>query len=233
MAEDSRKAVDRLVKLFVLPTAIIVLILLFIFPSFQRAGILYLAAASLTLVIYKTVILPGRKRKGEVIGVKKNLLTGGAYGLLLSGGFIFLSWVSPAFTIGVPPVPASAADQIKGFIVIILAPIMEESLFRGALLSLFLNYYGMPFWQANLLQGGLFSGTHLLAYGVFLEQLDKLTEVFGQVAAISGLFIAAFVFAVIAGIIVHKWKNLFTTIIGHGGINTWVFTFVLGLVTFG
>ena len=234
MGESPEKTVNRLIMWFLAPLSLLVVILMFIIPSFQRAGILYLATAVLCFIFYQTVILPKKKRlKAEIFGVKKNIFSGVFQGLLTAGAFIFLSYASPAFTIGVPPVPASAADQVKGFIVIVLAPVMEEAFFRGALLSLLLHVYGLPFAVANLIQAGLFSLTHLLAYGVFLEQLSSLSQVFGQVQAISGLFLAALVFGVVAGFVARKTVNLTPGGVAHGVINAYIFTFVLGAVTFG
>ena len=67
------------------------------------------------------------------IGIDQNFVKDGLIGAGIGIGFILLSLITPAIAIGFPSVPASATGTFKFLVIVIIAPILEELLFRGVL----------------------------------------------------------------------------------------------------
>ena len=102
--------------------------------------------------------------------------------------------------------------------VVLLAPLIEEAVFRGILLPFLVTGLNMDLWFALVLQAGAFSVAHLSAYaGVELASFS-LQSVF----AVTGAFISAFIFGVVIGYFAFTRKNYLVGVLPHAMINFWL-----------
>lgn len=206
-----------LIKFFLFPFMIINGLIMTVVPEYRFAGLIYLILGGFAWVIYYTP-----EFQDTLIGIKRktiwiSILTGLGIGI----GFFLINKLNPAFSIGIPSLPISISSNIKWFIIIIIAPIIETILFDGALLSALMDLYGLNIHYANSIKSTIFAGHHLLSYGILLGCLQKWSEIFGQVTAISGLLIAAFTASMCFGYVVRAngIRNLLAAMIVHGIIN--------------
>jgi len=151
-------------------------------------------------------------------------------GIPIALGFILLNYINSAFSIGAPSLPLALSDQVRAAILLVFAPIIQESVFRKIIIERLMNRYNMSFWKSNGLQAALFASYHFLSYGILLKYIETVSELIGTFGAVSGLFITAFAFGLIAGYVKHKTDNLAPGIIAHSGINgyLWGAGFVIG-----
>ena len=129
------------------------------------------------------------------------------YGIGIGILFIFLNIISPAVSMGLPPLPASVADMDKYLVVGFMAPVFEEIAFRGALFGVLIAMAGI--FPAMLVTSAVFSLYHWSVYGL------------GQTAG----FIGAFIFSLMACWIVYKrglGRGLLTAIIVHAIFNVYL-----------
>lgn len=126
-------------------------------------------------------------------------------GLGIGFVFLFLNYFVPKFSLvlGVPDVPYSLGDFGKFMVIVIIAPIMEELLFRGVLTH-FLSVLTKPF-VAIVLQGLLFGVFHYTAYGSF--------------SGMNVAFVGAALFGIGIGWLSVRLNNLFPGIIIHAMVN--------------
>lgn len=152
-------------------------------------------------------------------------------GLGLAGLFLLAKIIIPGFSIGA---------SVTAIITLFFAPIIEESLFRGALLG-FITYTeskgeevpltSVKFWVANLIQALLFAGLHLYAY---INNWYSLTggALVSNIAAQSTAFISAVVFGLAAGALdsSKRVRSLIPSMVAHLAINTifWIGLSVVG-----
>ena len=106
-------------------------------------------------------------KPSDLVGIDDNWVTDSFWGFLLAVGFIILGEISPFIgTIGIPQVQSIAETFGRFLIIVIVAPIMEELLFRDVILDFFdRKGVNFPFFVAALISSGLFSLYHLTAYG--------------------------------------------------------------------
>lgn len=128
-------------------------------------------------------------------------------GLGLGIGFIVLNLLSPAITIGFPNLGLAITPIATLFVIGILAPIIEEILFRGALFGL-LELLNINVVLAVLLQAAAFTTYHYTAYGASLAAV--------------GAFIGAFLFGIIAMFVTIKRQSLLPSIILHSIFNIYL-----------
>lgn len=210
-----------LIKWFLFPFLIINGLIMTIIPSFRSAGMIYLFLGLLSWVLYYTPTF-----QDNLIGIRKGTI----FKSILAGIGIWLGvWIinriAPALALGYPSLPASISEDMKWFIIVIIAPIMETIIFDGALLSTLIDLYKLPELGANAIKSGIFAVFHFLAYGIYLGAYAQWAEVFGGVNAILGLLIAAFSASMIFGWVVRRdgIKSLLAAMIGHGLINNSLF----------
>lgn len=220
---------DRMLKWFLYPATLLNILFLITSKIYRDSGTgwIYLILSVFSILIYLTP-----EFKKNVIGIDKRVTKGIFWGVGIAFGFIFLSKISPNFSLLTPQLPFSLVEGVKAIILIGFAPILESGLFRSALLHLFQETYGMSFTQANLLQGGiLFPSYHALAYGILLSSYSNLIELFGATQAILGSLIVAGIFGVMIGYLVKRFGTLLVEIIPHAIINGFIF-FTLSVGTF-
>lgn len=132
-----------------------------------------------------------------------------AIGLILGFSFIFLNLLNPAISIGLPNLGLSLGGLDRILVVGVLAPGIEEILFRGALFG-FLTLINLALPLVVLISAGTFVAYHFLAYG-------------GSLAA-SGAFIGAGIFALIVSAVYLWRKSLLPGIILHSIFNIYLIT---------
>ena len=174
-------------------------------------GMIYTAMVSIGLVVYLSAKKLGLEK--ILIGVDRNWGEDIALGVALGVGFILLNMIAPNITIGVPVLPMSVNDQylVAGFV----APVAEEIAFRGVLLSI--ADKALPFMFATLVVSVVFSVYHLAAYGM----------------AASGAFFGAFLFSVIACLVIKKTRSLIPVILMHSIFNLFLFYRLMFVGTLG
>ena len=162
----------------------------------------------------------------DLIGIiKNNALASVGYGILFTAGFFLITLVVPGMSIGFPALPASISDQLKFFLVVIVAPIVETIFFQGALYAYISNFdttkHKGKKWIAIIVQALGFSIFHLGAYVSGFYMYPGFTEGMTAVTANISGFIVAFLFALIAGWFMTRdgVKNLIFVAVFHLGLN--------------
>ncbi|MEK6879816.1 MAG: CPBP family glutamic-type intramembrane protease [Nanoarchaeota archaeon] len=224
--------IDRLLKFFFYPAFLFNLLLLIFNKDYREsgAGIIYMILSVLSMLIYLTPSF-----KNYLLGVNKKILNGFLIGTGAAFAFLFASKILPGFSLLTPQLPYAISVNIKAIVIIGFASVFETTLFRGAILTILQTTYNASFLIANLAQSGLFSLYHLAAYGVALGALTTLTQLYGATAAVSGALVAAFVFALLMGMLVRRY-GLIIELTSHPEINAVLYYALLsvsGIFSFG
>ena len=141
---------------------------------------------------------------------KQGLLIGSLTGL----GFIFANSVNSIFALGFPSLPVSIGAVTSFLVVGLVAPVVEEAVFRGVALPILMQRFGK--FVALFLSALVFAGFHWLVYGASLS--------------VSGAFIGAGIFGILAGFLALRF-GLLSSIVAHSLIN--VSLFFGGVTLFG
>ena len=141
----------------------------------------------------------------KIIGIDANWWDDAKFGLFLGLGFVALNLISPTFAIGYPMVSVLIAQFL---VILLVAPIVEEILFRSTLLSYAKMGPSTPqIVFAVLITAFLFSVFHWQAYGVGLQTA----------------FVGAGLFGIIAGWVAIDRQSVLPVIIMHIIFNAWLF----------
>jgi len=131
---------------------------------------------------------PKRKAYQKLFGVGDRPIRGIFIGVLFGIAFLVLTKVKlfGAITLGmaIPTLPLALTGQ--GFVVTIIAPIVETIFFGVFLFSALSLFFG--FWASAIIRGGVFASYHYFTYVVYGGS---------TVASVIGAFIGAFVFAIL------------------------------------
>ncbi len=161
-------------------------------------------------------------------GIGGNILSGVLLGAATVFGMLFMKSFFPVASFIVPRVPTSIATTFRGFMIIVVAPVFEEPVFRKVIYERLVKR-GWSKVRANWTQSFLFGIFHSLVYGLILGQLNTFIEAFGVFPAIGGSIFAATVFGFgmrkLVDITARNGKpgNLLPSIIAHGGLNAAIF----------
>lgn len=210
---EQKKSIDNVIRIFLIPSMIISFIFMFL-SGLERAGFLYFSIA-----IFSIAIFSFKGYQDGVYGAKFKLVA--FAGLGIGVAFLVLSAISPAFSLLTPTISLSVDTSFRVFVIIALAPIIEEC-WRSAMFGLLNRWYKMGFWGNNITQAIVFSAIHITAYGVFLGAFDSLISLYGGILAISGSLLSAFVFGLISGWMMEKFDNIVPSQIAHAVINFWM-----------
>jgi membrane protease YdiL (CAAX protease family) len=142
--------------------------------------------------------------------INENWKKDGVIGLLVGIGFVLINLLSPAISIGLPSLGLAVGESARGVVVGVLAPVIEESLFRGAILFLLIGL-GVFVIPAILISAATFALYHFTAYG-------------SSIFTSSGALVGALLFAVIASVLVLWRKSLLPAIVCHAVFNMWLVT---------
>lgn len=194
---------------------------LWVYTNFDKnAGMIYILMAIVALLIYNYSAQLFNHGKEMLIGIDDNIGTDILIGLGVGGAFVLL-FESTSITMGLPPIyPQATTSQLMNvaaaiMIVGVLAPILEEALFRGA--GLYIFNLMLPLIPAILVVGVVFAGFHWISYG----------------AALAAAFVGAFLFSTIACILTLKTKSLVPGVITHAIINIYLLIQSEQLLTIG
>lgn len=209
-----------IVKNVIIGMTILLALLWVINPLARPAVGINLVFLTISFIVYSA-----REYTDDTIGVRDNSLEAAGWGILATLAFFVITLVVPGMSIGFPSLPASISDQLKFFLVVIVAPIVETIFFQGALLAYVSNFdqtiNKKKIWRAVVAQALLFSIFHVGAYVSGFYQYPGFTEGFTAIAANISAFIVAFLFALIAGWIVTRdgIRNLVFVVVFHLGLN--------------
>ena len=205
---------SRVVKFIIAPTMAISFLMAFVIPEFRTVGALYFLMATFSLVIFSL-----KRFKEEVIGIKKGIAQPLFIGAGTALGFFILSKIAPSFSLLTPTISLAISEDVRFFVIVLLAPWIEEA-WRSAVIGFIEDVYKpKKFWITNLAQSSLFSGLHVLVYGVALAAYAKWIEAFGALNAVLGSLIAALAFGLISGYMMKKFKNIIPSGVAHMIIN--------------
>lgn len=162
----------------------------------------------------------------DLIGVSRsNALASVGYGVIFTFCFFLVTLVVPGMSIGFPSLPASISDQLKFFLVVFVAPIVETIFFQGSLYAYISNFDSSKNkakkWRAIIIQALGFSIFHLGAYVSGFYMYPGFTEGMTAISANISGFIVAFLFALLAGWFMTRdgIKNLIFVAVFHLGLN--------------
>lgn len=135
-------------------------------------------------------------------------------------GIVFIvANILGAFSMALPPVASTLATNVgRLMVIVIVAPIIEEVMFRGVLLNLFLSIFRGKVFLAIIAQALCFGAFHMVAYsGILIESFE-----ISPIIAASGAFLSASIFGFIVGYMAYKKNNLLLGMIPHAMINFWL-----------
>lgn len=137
------------------------------------------------------------------------LIIGAVY--VLSALFLpaVLPFTSAFFALGVPQVVGFSLG-FSLFIVVFVAPILEETVFRGVIPEILQNIFGFGQTIVALVSAAIFSFFHFF---VFTQ---------GNYFSVVSPFIGAFVFGIIAFVVVQNRNSLIPAMILHAIVNAFL-----------
>lgn len=215
---------NLVIKIFLIPTLFVAFILTFIVEELRTVGILYMVMDAFALFIFSQ-----KKYQEEVIGIKSQFVAPLFVGVGTAVAFLILKRLSPAFSLLTPAIALSVAENLRFFVIVILAPVAEEC-WRSSVIGLIEDTYNLKkrFWITNSVQGSIFAMIHILIYGVVLGAYDSWVQVYGAVAFISGALFAAFLFGIVSGYLMRKFQNVTPSLVSHLTINFYLYS--VGLI---
>lgn len=149
------------------------------------------------------------------------------YGVIIGVLYVVLTNLIPGLAIAVPLVPGAISTQLKFFIVVIVAPIVETIFFLGALLGYIraFNPNKRKLAIAIVIQAVAFALFHLGTYIIGLYDLPGFTSGFLAFSANISVFISAVIFGLLSGYLVtrEKFRGLLIAMIIHLIINASVY----------
>lgn len=147
-------------------------------------------------------------------------------GFFAGVGVIVLNSFNNIVSLGAPQALISLGDVGLFISLVLIAPIVEELLFRGVAYPFLYNLFGKRNIIAIPSQAAVFALFHWKVYGGFLG-----------VGSSGGLFVGAFLFGIIAALLVMnspKTADITTLerpMVAHMLFNFWLLNATLGLVT--
>lgn len=129
------------------------------------------------------------------------------------------------FSLGLPLLPNAISDELRFFIIVVVAPFVETLLIQGALFGYFKSVKSLERFALPL-QALVFSLFHLSAYVSGLYNYPDFTSGLSAISANFSSFFSAFIFALIAGAFVDRKpiRNLWFVIIFHLILNLIIYT---------
>ena len=162
---------------------------------------------------------------------KKEIITSTFAAVILGGVFYAIAQLIPGFSLGVPQLSYTIAEDVRKFIIVGLSPILETLFIQGALFAvtmyILIEKINIPKRRATFVavfvQAVAFSLMHLSAYIIGFYNYPSFSSALPAIFANAGAFIAAFLFSLIAmGFAVRekaKYSDLTFIIIFHMIVN--------------
>lgn len=206
----------NVVKYILFPTLFISFIGIFIFEAVRLPLALYVVMGLWSLNAYRD-----KKYQEEIYGIRKGVLKDYIIGGSIGVGFLILFAIAPFFALLSPAIPLSVSSDIRFMIIVILAPLLEES-WRSATMGYIRDIYKTSFAKTNVIQAIGFGALHVLVYGLGFSAYDQWTQVYGTFLAISGSLVGAVSFGLVSGFMMEKFKGIVPSIGAHQVINFWL-----------
>jgi membrane protease YdiL (CAAX protease family) len=147
-------------------------------------------------------------------GIDKNWITDIMIGIAIGIAYLFLNLFTSFGVIGTPDISAISVGMIGQFIIIVLlAPIFEEALFRDISQEFFEKKLKFGLIIGAIISSILFSAFH---YGAYEKNL----------ASLGGSFLSAFIFACVMVLVRKKTNSIASTIMVHMTWNFYVLVFI-------
>lgn len=190
-------------------------------PEIKNALFIYIAFFAVTAFTYLFAPFKSNLIGLEIKGL--SALRSVLYGATFGFGFWVITRLVPGASIGLPLLPGAISDQLRFFVIVFLAPIAEELVFRGAILGFFRKKKNLTY--AIVISSLLFSLAHLGAYVSGIYNYPTFVEGLSAFNANIGAFLAAFTFGAISAWFVSKngIKNLLFSMVFHALLNLIVF----------
>lgn len=218
MAEEKKKENGRVIKFFIVPTLLISFLLAFSVAELRVAGILYVV-----MDLYALFIFSQPRYKEEIFGISSNILAPLVIGVGTGIGFLILTIISPIFSLLTPTIPFTVSEDVRFFIIVIIAPLAEES-WRSATIGLIREIYRTKINIAIVISAILFAALHLGVYGIGFGALQTWLGLYGQFTAIVGFLFVALLFGLLAGYMNKTFNTILPATIAHIIINFWLVT---------
>jgi len=175
------------------------------------SAVIYIILGLISIVLYREWSQIGRP--SEPRGIDDNWVKDFIVGGLIGIGIIVLGEFVPGIgAIAIPPTLGLVSDVGKFFIIVIAASVLEETMFRGFLLSLFADKMRINKHISIILQGVLFSLFHIVAYAGSS----------GNLSAVQGSFITAAIMGIVFGYIATSQNSLIGSMATHSVLNFWI-----------
>jgi membrane protease YdiL (CAAX protease family) len=216
------KQENKAVRVIIIAMAFLLSFLFVVNPLSQSIISVYIIFLIIAFWIYSM-----KEYQLELIGIStKTLGRSLIWGLSIGGLFYLATKLVQGLSFGLPLLPNAISDQLKLFIIVLVAPIVEEIFFRGSLLAYLRDTLPTKknIWMAIIVQAVIFSIFHLGAYITGFYSLPSINVGLMAINSNISAFISAGLFGMIAGIIAVKTKNLLSTIILHSLINLIIYT---------
>ena len=229
MAQSSQTGI-KIVKRIIIGLAMFLAFLGAISPNTRTAVFINLTFLIIAYIIYST-----KEYKDEVSTYRtKGALIAVFYGASATILFFIATRFIPGLSLAFPSVPGAIADSLKFFLVVIVAPFVEEVFFRGGMLSFFQNISPKakhwPVWA----QASAFSLWHLTAFIVGFYMLPDVASGFSSFLANFSVFFMAFSFGLISGYVVSNGKNtkknLWFSSTFHLGLNLIAYNLAIAII---
>lgn len=198
-------------------------ILFVVVPPLQQAMFIYLFIGIISLIVYSRA-----EAQGELIGISyRGFWRSTVWAVLLAGVFYFGIKITP-FSFGIPILPNTIADQLRFFVVVVVAPAIESLFVQGALFGYVRTVIPgkKDLWTAIIIQAVFFAILHTSAYVIGFYNYPDLLSGFSAVSKNIGAFLSAFLFALLSGwfVTLNGIRNLWFVIIFHSLLNLIIYT---------
>ncbi|MGC9309588.1 MAG: CPBP family glutamic-type intramembrane protease [Candidatus Nanoarchaeia archaeon] len=217
--EGNRITISIIIGLMFLLGIIMILI-----PPLREALFMYLALLMISYFVYRSP----QYQDDTLVFSKRNAFSCIILAGILVPLFYYGTKVIPGFSFGIPLLPGTISEGMKAFIVIFVAPVVETLFVQGAFLAYIKNFHPSKKWLYTTLviQALVFGFIHLTAYIAGFYSLPSWSIALGEFWATIGSFLAAIVWALIAGFVVMMdgVRNLLFVTLFHMGVNLFIFT---------
>jgi len=211
--------------------AILLFLIFIIVPPSRNALGVYLFGLVIAFLVYST-----KTSQKYLIGLSLTGIKAGRsllFGIIFGAGFLLATALIPGLSLGYPILPNAISDQVRFFIVTIVAPIAETIIIQGAIFGFLKGLVSTR--TAIILQALIFAIAHIAAYVTGFYSYPDFATGFGAVFANISAFFAAFLFALLAGWFVSKdgIKNLLFVIIFHAILNIVIYAKSFSIIALG
>lgn len=225
---DSRKKEIKNIVTFTIGSLILLLLIFVAIPPSQGAMGVYLFGLIIALVVYNNKTL-----QNDLFGISfkgNKLIKSIVYGIIFGAVFLLATALVPGLSLGLPLLPNAISDNIRLFVIIFVAPIIETIIFQGAIFGYFRSITKPK--TAITIQALIFALAHIASYVTGFYAYPDFTTGLSAILANISSFFAAFLFAWLAGWFVAKdgIRNLLFVMIFHMILNSVIYVQAFSII---